>query len=131
MPSAPNVRTVLRVRLGLLDTHYPGGLIPGATIARLLADCASEVGIRMDGVDNYLGTWESLKFLKPVKAGDFLELSAQLESKGTRSRRIAVEARRVIRSIPLESGLSAGEVLEEPELVATGTMITVLPSPNE
>lgn len=125
----PKIRTVLRVRLGYLDTHYPNGLIPGATIGRLLADCASEVGIRMDGVDNYLGSWESVKFLKPVRAGDFIEVSAELESAGTRSRRIAVEARRSIRSIPLESGLSGGEVLDEPELVATGTMVTVVPRP--
>ena len=93
-PSAPEGR--LRVRFGLHDTHYPGGLIPAATILRMFADCAAELGIRTDGVDGYLAAYEQAEFLKPVHAGDYVEFSATLASKGNRSRRIAVGAYRYI-----------------------------------
>ena len=77
----------LRVRLGMHDTHYPNGLIPAATIMRLFADCASEIGIRMHGVDGYLAAYEKAEFLKPFYAGDYLEIRARLLSRGNRSRR--------------------------------------------
>src|SRR5260370_2945301 len=64
----------LRLRLGLHDTHYPDGLIPAATILRLFADCASELGIRYDGTDGYLPAYEKTEFFKPLYAGDYVEI---------------------------------------------------------
>ncbi|MBV8920507.1 hotdog fold domain-containing protein, partial [Bradyrhizobium sp.] len=80
----------LRIRLGLHDTHYPNGLIPAATIMRLFADCASELGIRYDGTDGYLAAYEKAEFFKPVYAGDYIEVRAKRLSKGNRSRRTAI-----------------------------------------
>ena len=89
----------LRIRLGLHDTHYPNGLIPAATILRLFADCASELGIRTDGTDGYLAAYEKAEFFKPVYAGDYIEIRAKRLSKGNRSRRSSLEARRCMETI--------------------------------
>jgi 3-aminobutyryl-CoA ammonia-lyase len=117
----------LRIRFGLHDTHYGGGLIPAATILRVFADCAAELGIRLDGVDGYLAAYEHADFLKPVHAGDYVEFKASLESKGNRSRRVAVTAHRYIEGQERDGDLASGIVHEPPELVARATMIVVIP----
>jgi 3-aminobutyryl-CoA ammonia-lyase len=120
-------RGYLRVRLGLHDTHYANGLIPAATILRLFADCSSELGIRIDGSDGYLAAYEKAEFFKPVYAGDYLEIRARPLSKGNRSRRTAVEARRAMESKELGGGLSGGIFHDPPELIAQAIMIAVRP----
>ena len=117
----------LRVRLGLHDTHYPNRLIPAATILRLFADCASEVGIKTDGTDGYLAAYEKAEFFKPVYAGDYVEIRAKRVSKGNRSRRTALEARRCMESKELGGGLSGGVFHDPPELIASAIMIGVRP----
>jgi 3-aminobutyryl-CoA ammonia-lyase len=117
----------LRVRLGLHDTHYASGLIPAATILRLFADCSSELGIRTEGTDGYLAAYEKAEFFKPVYAGDYIEIRARRLSKGNRSRRTAVEARRAMESKELGGGLSGGIFHDPPELVAQAIMIAVRP----
>jgi 3-aminobutyryl-CoA ammonia-lyase len=117
----------LRIRLGLHDTHYPNGLIPAATLLRLFADCASEVGIRMDGVDGYLAAYEKAEFLKPVYAGDYIEIRAKLLSKGNRSRRTQLEAHRTMEAKELGGGLSGGIFHDPPELIARAVMVGVRP----
>lgn len=117
----------LRIRLGLHDTHYPKGLIPAATILRLFADCASELGIRTDGVDGYLAAYEKAEFLKPLYAGDYLEITARHLSKGNRSRRMALEARRYMEARELGGGLSGGVFHDPPELIASAVMVGVVP----
>ena len=120
-------RGFLRIRVNQLETHYLDGLMAGASLARMMTDCSSEIGIRLDGTDGYLASYEKLDFLAPVYAGDFLEITAELVGKGHRSRRIAVEARRVIRHVGQGGGLSGGEVLNRPEPVARGVIISVVP----
>ncbi len=117
----------LRIRLGLHDTHYPNGLIPAATILRLFADCASELGIRTDGTDGYLAAYEKAEFLKPAYAGDYVEIRAKYLSKGNRSRRMALEARRCMESKELGGGLSGGVFHDPPELIASAIMVGVRP----
>lgn len=117
----------LRLRLGLHDTHYPNGLIPAATILRLFADCASELGIRMDGTDGYLAAYEKAEFFKPVYAGDYIEIRAKRLSKGNRSRRTSLEALRSMESKELGGGLSGGIFHDPPELIASAIMVGVRP----
>ena len=117
----------LRIRLGLHDTHYPNGLIPAATIMRLFADCASELGIRYDGTDGYLAAYEKAEFFKPVYAGDYIEVRAKRLSKGNRSRRTAIEARRCMETKQLGAGLSGGIFHDPPQLIASAIMIGVRP----
>jgi 3-aminobutyryl-CoA ammonia-lyase len=113
--------------LGLHDTHYPNGLIPAATILRLFADCAAELGTRMDGVDGYLAAYENAEFLMPVFAGDFLDIRARLLSAGNRSRRLGLEALRSMEHRDLGQGLSGGILHDPPQLVARAIMVTVKP----
>lgn len=117
----------LRLRMGLHDTHYEGGLIPAATMLRLFADCSSELGIRMDGVDGYLAAYESAEFLQPVYAGDYVEITAELVKKGNRSRRISIVATRSVRAKVLANGLGGGEVVDPPEVVGRAILIAVVP----
>jgi acyl-CoA hydrolase len=119
----------LRVRLGTKDTHYHGGLIPAATVMRLFADCTTEIGIRDNGRPGLLAAYENVEFLLPLRAGDYVEIRAAVLSRGRRSRRIALEARRLIRA-PAEGAPSGdGALCEPPELVARGIMISVAPKP--
>lgn len=118
---------LLRLRLGLHDTHYADGLIPAATIMRLFADCQSEVSIRMDGVDGYMAAYEKAEFLKPVYAGDYIEIRARLISQGNRSRRFAMEAHRYLATKELGGGLSGGTIFDPPEIVARATLVCVKP----
>jgi 3-aminobutyryl-CoA ammonia-lyase len=130
MPEADDIAApsgYLRLRLGLNDTHYPNRLIPAATILKYFADCYTEIGIRMDGVDGYLVSYKKAEFLKPIFAGDLIEIRAELLSKGNRSRRIKLVARRCIAAVELGGGLSGGVLHEPPELVAEAIMIVVKP----
>lgn len=125
--STQGIETFLRLRLGLTDTHYANGLIPAATILRLFADCAAELGTRLDGVDGYLAAYENAEFLLPVFAGDYIEIRARLLSAGNRSRRLGLEALRSLEYRDLGGGLSGGVVHDPPQLVARASMITVKP----
>jgi 3-aminobutyryl-CoA ammonia-lyase len=117
----------LRLRLGMQDTHYAKGLIPAATVLRLFADCSSELGIRIDGTDGYLAAYEKVEFLKPLYAGDYVEVRARRLSTGNRSRRTQVELRRCMERRELAGGLSGGIFHDPPELIAHGVMVGVRP----
>ncbi len=117
----------LRVRLGLHDTHHPNGLIPPSTVLRLFADCSSELGIQSDGTDGYLAAYERAEFFRPLFAGDYIALRARTVSKGTRSRRTALEAYRCLESKDLGAGLTGGHIPDPPELVACAVAIAVRP----
>jgi acyl-CoA hydrolase len=125
MMAAP-VDASLRVRLGTADTHYGGYLIPAATIMRLFADCTTEIGIRDNGRPGLLAAYESATFLKPLYVGDYIEVQATVIARGRRSRRIGLEAWRLVAALPPGT---AGDhlVLAEPELIARAVMVSVAP----
>jgi 3-aminobutyryl-CoA ammonia-lyase len=119
----------LRVRLGLKDTHYRGGLIPAATVMRLFADCTTEIGIRDNGRPGLLAAYEKAEFLLPLRAGDYVEFRATVMSRGRRSRRIALEAWRLARA-PAEGAVDRDYTMcDPPELAARAIMISVAPKP--
>ncbi len=104
----------------LKDTHYRGGLIPAATVMRLFADCTTEIGILDNGRPGLLAAYEKAEFLLPLRAGDYVEFRATVMSRGRRSRRIALEAWRLLRA-PAEGAANRDYTLcEPPELVARG-----------
>lgn len=120
----------IRVRLGTRDTHYRGGLIPAATVMRLFADCTTEIGILDTGRAGLLAAYENTEFLLPLRAGDYVEFRAAVISRGRRSRRIALEAWRLLQAPP-EGAVNRDYTLcRPPELVARGTMISVSPKPR-
>lgn len=122
-------KVTLRVRMSLHDGHYGGGLVDGARILQLFGDVATELLIRVDGDEGLFRAYQSIEFLAPVYAGDYIEVYGTLMKKGNTSRTIEFQAYKVIRSLPLEQGglaPSSAEVLTTPILVcrAVGTCVT-------
>ena len=66
------VEVVHRIRIGQQDAHYGGGLVDGARILALFGDAATELMIRTDGDEGLLAAYETVQFLSPTHAGDFL-----------------------------------------------------------
>lgn len=100
----------LRTRISPSDVHYAGGIASGAKVLELFGDAATELLIRRDGDEGLFRAYQSVDFLAPVKAGDFLEVTARLTHVGKTSRDIEFEAYKVI-----EEGK---KVLASPLLVA-------------
>ena len=102
-------KAFLRVRVGSEDIHYGGGLAAGAYVMKLFGDIATELTIRHDGDEGLLRAYESVEFVAPVYAGDFLEVSGEIVAVGNTSRRMAFEARKVIQAGgPLPSSAEVG-----------------------
>ena len=111
--------------------HYAGNLVDGAYVLGLFGDVATEVCIRTDGDEGLFAAYEEVRFHAPVRAGDVLEVSAEVVKVGRRSRQLSLQAHVVCRGRP-DRAESAAEVLAEPVLVvsATGTVV-VPPAPPE
>ena len=91
----------------------------------LFGDVATELLIRLDGDEGLFRAYDSVDFLAPVYAGDYIEAEGVITSVGNSSRKMAFEARKVVSSAP-EINDSAAEVLDPPVVVcrATGTCVT-------
>lgn len=122
--AAGKERAVIRVRMSAADAHYGGNLVDGARILGLFGDVATELLIRHDGDEGLFAGYESVEFVAPVYAGDYIEASGHIVSVGNRSRRIEFEAHKVIAARP-DVSPSAAEFLAESVLVcrATGTCV--------
>lgn len=107
------------------DAHYGGNLVDGARMLELFGDVATELLIRMDGDEGLFAGYDSVEFLAPVSAGDYIEASGRIESTGNTSRKMSFEARKVIAARP-DLGPSAADALAEPIVVcrASGTCVT-------
>ena len=114
----------LRLRMSQTDAHYGGNLVAGAKMMELFGDVATELAIRTDGDEGLLAGYESVEFLKPVFAGDFVEATGRVVSMGTTSRKCEFEVRRY--AVPrYDISDSAADLLSEPEVVtrAVGTYV--------
>ncbi len=122
----------LRLRIGSHDAHYAGNLVDGAKMLQLFGDVATELLIRLDGDEGLFRAYDSIEFLAPVQAGDYIEASGRITRTGKTSRAMEFEARKVIRQLPVDqggAGDSSCEVLDPPIVVckASGTCVTPLP----
>lgn len=111
------------------DGHYAGGLVDGARMLQLFGDVATELLIRLDGDEGLFRAYESVEFLAPVFAGDYIEASGKIVKIGKTSRTMEFEARKVIQLMPPANGgiaVSSAEVLKQPVVVcrAKGTCVT-------
>ena len=89
-------------------------------------DVATEVCIRTDGDEGLFASYSDVQFRAPVRAGDVLEIEAEVVRVGTRSRTLDLEVRVVARGRPDRSP-SAAEVLEPPVVATTATGTVVVP----
>jgi 3-aminobutyryl-CoA ammonia-lyase len=119
------VKTILRLRLSAHDAHYGGGLVDGARVLGLFGDVGTELLIRHDGDEGLFRAYDSVEFLAPLHAGDFVEVEAELVSVGKTSRKMKFEARKYISPRPDLSD-SAADLLDAPVVVcrASGTCVT-------
>ena len=119
------MKVQIRLRLSQADAHYGGNLVDGARMLGLFGDVATELLIRHDGDEGLFRAYDSVEFLAPVHAGDYVEAEGEITSSGASSRKMSFVARKVIQPRP-DLGESAAEVLAEPIVVcrATGTCVT-------
>jgi len=126
----PNLRVVHRVRLNSADAHYGGDLVDGARILQLFGDAATELCIRESGDEGLFRAYEEVDFFKPVHAGDFLEIHAEILETGNTSRKMAFKAYKVIETSRDPANPSAARILEEPLLVAQAVGTCVVKKQN-
>ena len=113
-----------RLRLGTADAHYGGGLVSGARLIELIHDLATELCIRSDGDEGLFAGYSSVEFLKPVHAGDFVEVTGTIVRAGTTSREMSFVVVRYAGPRP-DLSESAADLLDPIEVVAraTGTCV--------
>jgi len=115
----------IRVRLSASDAHYGGQLVNGAHMLSLFGDVATELAILCDGDEGLLVGYESIEFLAPIFAGDFIEVNGRITRIGRTSRRMEFEARKVI-AARRDISESAADVLEAPVIVGRAIGTTVV-----
>jgi len=121
------VKATIRVRMGTNDAHYAGNLVDGARILALFGDVATELCIRSDGDEGLFRAYETVEFLRPVVAGDFIEAEGEVVGWGRTSLRMKFVARKVI-APAAEGSASAADWLGEPQVVARAVGTCVVPS---
>ena len=131
--SEQKLKVVLRLRIGAHDAHYAGELVDGAKCLQLFGDVATELLIRHDGDEGLFRAYDSVEFLAPVRAGDYLEIEGELVSSGKTSRKMRFEARKVIENVRGEPGVaaSAANVLEPPVVVCRASGTCVVPTESQ
>lgn len=119
-------KALIRVRMSLADAHYGGKLVDGARMLQLFGDVATELLIRNDGDEGLFVAYDSVEFLSPVFAGDYIEADGEITSTGNSSRKMKFEARKVIEP-RTDINESAADFLEEPVIVCRATGTCVVP----
>ena len=117
---------MIRVRVSQQDVHYGGGIVAGAKMMEYFGDVATELCIRYDGDEGLMAAYDLVEFKQPVHAGDYLEVRGRITEVGRRSRKVEMEAYKVIEGDWL-GGSSAARVLPEPVLVARARGTVVAP----
>ena len=129
-PDQPDHRLGLRVihrrYVPSSHAHYAGNLVDGAYSLGLFGDVATELCIRTDGDEGLFASYSDVQFRAPVRAGDVLEVVAEVVRVGSRSRTVEFSAVVVARGRPDLSG-SAAELLAEPIVATTATGVVVVP----
>jgi 3-aminobutyryl-CoA ammonia-lyase len=120
-------RVVHRRYVPYSHAHYAGNLVDGAYSLGLFGDVATELCIRTDGDEGLFASYSDVQFLAPVRAGDVVEVSAELVKVGRRSRVVELAVHVVARGEPTDQAPGAARVLEPPLLVTTATGTVVVP----
>jgi len=121
------VTVYIRLRMSAHDAHYGGDLVDGARMLALFGDVATELCIRDSGDEGLFAGYESIEFLAPVHAGDYVEAEGRIVRRGNRSRAMEFEARKVIVARP-DVSPSAAEVLAGPVVVCRARGTCVVPA---
>src|SRR4051794_38966672 len=110
--------------------HYAGNLVDGAYSLGLFGDVATELCIRTDGDEGLFASYSDVQFLAPVRAGDVLEVVAEVVAVGRRSRTVDFRTVVIARGRP-DLSESAARVLAEPVVATTARGVVVVPGTQE
>jgi len=121
------LRVVHRRYVPYSHAHYAGNLVDGAYSLGLFGDVATEMCIRTDGDEGLFASYSDVQFRAPVRAGDVLEVSAEIVAVGRRSRTLELSVAVVARGRPDRSA-SAAEMLPEPLVATTARGVVVVPA---
>ena len=128
LPSSSVGTTVVHRRyVPYSHAHYAGNLVDGAYSLGLFGDVATEMCIRTDGDEGLFASYSDVQFKAPVRAGDVLEITAELVKAGTRSRTMEFTVLVVARGAATEAEPGAAEMLAEPIVATTATGVVVVP----
>ena len=94
-------------------------------MVHLFGDVATELLIKCDGDEGLFCAYDTVEFLAPVYAGDYIEAYGEIEKIGNTSRTMKFEARKVVVARG-DISASAADELAEPIVVcrAHGTCVT-------
>ena len=123
-------RVLIRMRMSQADAHYGGNMVDGARLLQLFGDVATELLIRHDGDEGLFRAYDSVEFLAPVHAGDYVEVTGEITRVGGTSRAMRFEARKVVVPRPDLSD-SAADLLVEPVVVCRATGTCVVPKDKQ
>jgi 3-aminobutyryl-CoA ammonia-lyase len=123
-------RVVHRRYVPSSHAHYAGNLVDGAYCLGLFGDAATELCIRTDGDEGLFASYDDVQFRAPVRAGDVLEVTAELVRAGTRSRVVNFTAYVVARGAATTDAPGAAVVLDPPLLATEATGTVVVPPPG-
>jgi 3-aminobutyryl-CoA ammonia-lyase len=123
-------KVMIRMRLSAHHAHYGGGLVDGAFSLQLFGDVATELLIINDGDEGLFRAYDSVEFLAPLYAGDYIEAIGWITSKGNTSRKMKFEAYKVIQTLP-EISDSSAKVLQEKVLVAKASGTCIVPKDKQ
>ena len=122
--------SMIRLRMSSQDAHYGGNLVDGAHMLALFGDVATELLIMQDGDEGLFCAYDSVEFLAPVFAGDYIEAEGEIVKIGNTSRKMKFEARKVIVPRP-DINESACDVLAEPIVVCRASGTCVVPKDKQ
>lgn len=120
----------IRLRLGQEDAHYGGNLVAGARQLEIVGDLITELATRYDGDEGLFRAYESVEFLAPLYAGDWIEATGAIVRAGNSSRTCEFEIHKIGGTRP-DISESAAEFLEEPILTLKATGTTVVPKERQ
>ena len=120
----------IRLRLGQEDAHYGGNLVAGATQLKIVGDLITELAMRYDGDEGLFRAYESVEFLSPLYAGDWIEGTGRIVSVGNTSRRCEFEVRKIA-TARTDIFESAAEFLDEPVVTLRAVGTTVVPKEHQ
>jgi 3-keto-5-aminohexanoate cleavage enzyme len=120
------VKAWIRLRMSSHDGHYGGGLVDGARVLQLFGDLATELCVRSAGDEGLFRAYDQIEFLRPVRAGDFIEAEGEIVGWGRTSLKMSFVARKVISPAPA-AGESAADWLVPPEVVVRASGTCVVP----
>ncbi|MGE5226219.1 MAG: hotdog domain-containing protein [Planctomycetaceae bacterium] len=120
----------IRLRLGQEDAHYGGNLVAGARQLEIVGDLITELAMRHDGDEGLFRAYESVEFLAPLYAGDWIEARGRIVQVGNTSRKCEFEIHK-IGGARTDVSESAAEFLDEPILTLRAVGTTVVPTEHQ